>query len=171
MCVSAHRHIHLHIHTPSQFSFSWDPWLRQRTTLKSYVRNWGEWLSLGNGMREKKDTLYTSFLKLFKFLDLIVHFYNLKLKLHLKKVNNGNFPSHSYPCPSPPGSTFPRFRWPLYYLLVCSCGAICMLLIVVRSLSRVWLCNPMDCSTPDLPVLRYLLEFAQTHVHRAGDAL
>ena len=27
------------------------------------------------------------------------------------------------------------------------------------------LCDPMDCSTPDLPVLHQLLEFAQTHVH------
>ena len=27
------------------------------------------------------------------------------------------------------------------------------------------LCDPMDCSTPDLPALYYLLEFAQTHVH------
>ena len=27
------------------------------------------------------------------------------------------------------------------------------------------LCNPMDCSTPGFPVLHYLPEFAQTHVH------
>ena len=26
------------------------------------------------------------------------------------------------------------------------------------------LCNLMDCSTPDFPVLHHLLEFAQTHV-------
>ena len=29
----------------------------------------------------------------------------------------------------------------------------------------------MDCSTPGCPVLHYLLEFAQTHVHRVGDAI
>ena len=29
----------------------------------------------------------------------------------------------------------------------------------------------MDCSTPDFPVLHYLLEFAQTHVHGVGDAV
>ena len=29
--------------------------------------------------------------------------------------------------------------------------------------------DPMDCSTPGFPVLHYLLEFAQTHVHRVGD--
>ena len=27
------------------------------------------------------------------------------------------------------------------------------------------LCDPMDCSMPGFPVLHYLLEFAQTHVH------
>ena len=32
-------------------------------------------------------------------------------------------------------------------------------------------CDPMDCSTPGFPVLHHLLEFAQTHVHRVGDAI
>ena len=35
----------------------------------------------------------------------------------------------------------------------------------VQSLSHVWLCDPMDCSTPGLPVHHQLLELAQTHVH------
>ena len=33
------------------------------------------------------------------------------------------------------------------------------------------LCDPMNCSTPDLPVHHKLLEFTQTHVHRVGDAI
>ena len=33
-----------------------------------------------------------------------------------------------------------------------------------QSLSRVRLCDPVDCSTPGLPVHHQLLEFAQTHV-------
>ena len=33
------------------------------------------------------------------------------------------------------------------------------------------LCDPMDCSTPGLPVHRQLPELAQTHVHRVGDAI
>ena len=33
------------------------------------------------------------------------------------------------------------------------------------------LCSPMDCSTPGLPVHHQLLELAQTHVHRVGDAI
>ena len=41
----------------------------------------------------------------------------------------------------------------------------------VQSLSRVWLCNPMDCSTPSFPVHHQLPEFTQTHVHRCSDAI
>ena len=32
-------------------------------------------------------------------------------------------------------------------------------------------CDPMDCSTPGLPVHHQLLEFTQTHVHCVGDAI
>ena len=37
--------------------------------------------------------------------------------------------------------------------------------------SRLTLCNPMDCSTPGLPVLHQLPEFRQTHVHWVSDAI
>ena len=33
------------------------------------------------------------------------------------------------------------------------------------------LCDPMDCSTPGFPVHHQLLELAQTHIHRVGDAI
>ena len=33
------------------------------------------------------------------------------------------------------------------------------------------LCNPMNCSTPGLPVHHQLLEFTETHVHRVSDAI
>ena len=33
------------------------------------------------------------------------------------------------------------------------------------------LCDPMDCSTPGFPVHHQLLELAQTHDHRVGDAI
>ena len=33
------------------------------------------------------------------------------------------------------------------------------------------LCDAMDCSRPGFPVLYYLLEFAQTHVHWISDAI
>ena len=37
--------------------------------------------------------------------------------------------------------------------------------------SCLTLCDPMDCSTPGFPVHHQLPEFAQTHVHRVGDAI
>ena len=39
------------------------------------------------------------------------------------------------------------------------------------TLSRLTLCNPMDCSMPGLPVHHQLLELTQTHIHRVGDAI
>ena len=41
----------------------------------------------------------------------------------------------------------------------------------VQSLSRVRLWEPMNCSTPGLPVHHQLPEFTQTHVHWVGDAI
>ena len=39
----------------------------------------------------------------------------------------------------------------------------------VQLLSRVWLCNPMDCSRPGFPIHHQLQELAQTHVHWIDD--
>ena len=33
------------------------------------------------------------------------------------------------------------------------------------------LCDPMNCSTPSLPVHHQLPEFTQIHVHQVGDAI
>ena len=33
------------------------------------------------------------------------------------------------------------------------------------------LCNPMNCSTPGLPVHHQLPEFTQTHIHRVSDSI
>ena len=41
----------------------------------------------------------------------------------------------------------------------------------VKSLSCVRLCDPMNRSTPGLPVHHQLPEFTQTHVHRVSDAI
>ena len=44
--------------------------------------------------------------------------------------------------------------------------------VVVQPLSRVQLfATPMSFSTPGFPVLHYLLEFAQAHVHWVSDAI
>ena len=37
--------------------------------------------------------------------------------------------------------------------------------------SCLTLCNPMNCSTPGLPVRHQLPEYTQTHVHQVGDAI
>ena len=37
--------------------------------------------------------------------------------------------------------------------------------------SCLTLCDPTDCSIPGFPVHHQLLELAQTHVHRVGDAM
>ena len=46
------------------------------------------------------------------------------------------------------------------------CSALCS---VAESCPN--LCDPMNCSTPDFPVLPHLPEFAQTHVHCVSDAI
>ena len=46
---------------------------------------------------------------------------------------------------------------------VCCCCSVTNLCLT--------LCNPKDCSMPGFPVLHYLLEFAQTHVHWVGDPI
>ena len=45
------------------------------------------------------------------------------------------------------------------------------LLVIVQSLSRVQLCDPVDCSTPGFPGLHCLPELAQTHICRVSDAI
>ena len=44
-------------------------------------------------------------------------------------------------------------------------------LIVQSLLNRVWLCDPINCSTLGFPVLHYLPEFAQTRVYRVDVAI
>ena len=41
----------------------------------------------------------------------------------------------------------------------------------VQSLSHPTLCDPMNRSTPGLPVHHQLPEFTQTHVHQVSDAI
>ena len=48
-------------------------------------------------------------------------------------------------------------------------GKAFLLLFVAKSCPT--LCAPMDWSTPGFPVLHYIPEFAQTHVHWVSDAI
>ena len=45
------------------------------------------------------------------------------------------------------------------------------LFIVVVAKLHPTICNPTGCNTPGFPVLHYLPEFAQTHVHWNNDAI
>ena len=45
------------------------------------------------------------------------------------------------------------------------------MVVFVQLLVQVQLCNPMNYSTPDFPVLHYLPEFGQTHIHWVSDAI
>ena len=87
---------------------------------------------------------------------------------------------HSQQQPSPwDCSTIPHpgiapSRGPVWDVYGCLKG--CLFLIPfqfssVQLLSRVRLCDPMNCSTPGLPLHHQLPEFTQTHVHRVGDAI
>ena len=63
---------------------------------------------------------------------------------------------------APPPNLFPQFSFTpstLVYFLS-SVAQSCLIL-----------CNPMDCSTPGLPVHHQLLEFSQTHAHWVSDAI
>ena len=60
------------------------------------------------------------------------------------------------------------------YKDVCMCAKLLQFSSVQFSLfaqSYSTLCDPMNHSTPSLPVHHQLLEFTQTHVHQVGDAI
>ena len=62
-----------------------------------------------------------------------------------------------------------KVRWPLILQIspeIEASGSCCLV-----AKSCLTLCDPMNCSMPSFPVLHYLPEFAQTHVHWVGDAI
>ena len=58
--------------------------------------------------------------------------------------------------------------YPFYKVNILRSKLICYCSVAKSCLT---LCDPVDCSTPGLPVLHCLLELAQAHVHRVGDAI
>ena len=63
-------------------------------------------------------------------------------------------------CHSPKCTYFQQIISTTKYCCCCSVTKLCPTL-----------CNPMNRSTPGLPVHHQLLEFTQTHVHRVSDAI
>ena len=83
-----------------------------------------------------------------------------------------------------PGRLSPRSRkeWDMtYWPAQAQASVYCTPRIIVAVFSSVQfslvaqlcptLCDPMNRSTPGLPVRHWLLEFTQTHVHWVGDAI
>ena len=62
--------------------------------------------------------------------------------------------------------------WFILHTHVCVCIYV-FLSVQFSSVSQLCLtlCNPMNCSTPGLPVRHQLPELTQTHVHWVGDAI
>ena len=60
-----------------------------------------------------------------------------------------------------------------YLHLPISCFETAKFLYQFSSVAKSWptLCDPMNRSSPGLPVHHQLLEFTQTHVHLVGDAI
>ena len=57
-------------------------------------------------------------------------------------------------------------------MCICVCVCVCACIFSsVQFLSCVWLCDPMDCSTPDFPAYHQLPDLTQTHVHWVSDAM
>ena len=85
--------------------------------------------------------------------------------------------------------SFPKFLYHLYphqwwwgilvtlHPITCYCESysVCFKVIMFQfssvAQSCLTVCNPIDCSTPGLPVHHQLLEFTQTHVLWVGDAI
>ena len=70
---------------------------------------------------------------------------------------------------------FPTQSWNPHFLHLLHCRPILLPTVQFRfnsvTQSCLTLCDPMDCSTPGLPVHHQLPELTQTHVHRVGDAI
>ena len=58
----------------------------------------------------------------------------------------------------------------LIKFFICCLKACCVQFSSVAQ-SCLTLCDPVNCSTPGLPVHHQLPEFTQTHVHHVGDAI
>ena len=73
----------------------------------------------------------------------------------------------------PPSLTFPTLEAGSLPLTITWEVPYSLALVQFSSVAQSYLtlCDPVDCSMPGLPVHHQLLELAQTHVHRVGDAI
>ena len=112
------------------------------------------------------------------FLSILAITCSLKLN-HIHKLRPSAWPLGAFPFAGPEShhaSTpkhsldleIPQTRVQIFPLSCTSSVVVYLQLLSHRcSVAQLCptLCNPVDCSMPGFPVLRYLPEFAQTHVH------
>ena len=117
----------------------------------------------------------------FQFCKVIFHYFQ-SVQFSHSVTSDSLLPHESQharpPCPSStPGvhsdSTSIESVMPSSHLILCH---PLLLLPSISPSIRVFsnestLCDPMNCSTPGLPVHHQLLQVTQTHVHRVGDTI
>ena len=88
--------------------------------------------------------------------------------IYLASASDKEAAHNPWPSPNPPYPQ-PLREWPreALFLFTPSCFSCCCSV----AQSCLTHCNPMDCSTPGLPVLHHLLEFAQVHAHQSSNTL
>ena len=59
----------------------------------------------------------------------------------------------------------------VFFSFLCCAQHLVQLLLLFSCLVVSDSCDPVDCSTPDFPVLHYLWEFFQVHVHWVADVI
>ena len=88
---------------------------------------------------------------------------------HVHRVSDAIQPSHPLSSPSPPALNPSQHQSLFGHLRSCSIFTSVQFSSVAQSCPT--LSNPMNRSTPGLPVHHQLLEFTQAHVHRVGEAI
>ena len=131
----------------------------------------------------KLSYFYTTILILLAIFLSIYKCLEVYLEWHWLNVNDGYFWALGFQ------AVFEIFIFVLFYYLsniyiytymnICVCNTKIVpcfkkgLKVNISSVAQSCptLCNPMDCSTPGLPVHHQLPEFTQTHVHHVGNAI
>ena len=90
------------------------------------------------------------------FINSFMFYIPLTTLQHLRSGKKNKTKTKNLICQSYLSSSVPRVQTVLLHSVTESC---------------LTLCSPMGCSTWSFPVLHYLLEFAQTHVHWVSDAI
>ena len=95
---------------------------------------------------------------------------------HVQWIDNVILPSHPLLPPPPPAFNLSQhqglFQWVGFYASGGqNIGASALASVSSVTQLCLTLCDPMDCSTPGLPVHHQLPDLGQTHVHRVSDAI